>query len=358
MLQSIITGSGSYLPKKIVSNNSFEEVTFYDENREPITKPTQEIIQKFADITEIVERRYVDDDNMMNSDLSAEVGRLAIENAGIDKEELDYIIVAHNFGNIDAYERQVRIMPSISALTKHKLGIKNILCKPYDMTFGCPGWNEGMILADQLLKAKIAKKILVIGSETLSRSVDPYDRNCMIFSDGAAGVVLESRETDKEVGILNHFTRSDNGEEVLYLTTDTSLNPDYKGSKANIRMRGRKIYEYALTCVPQAIKKVIDSAGYTLTDINKVLIHQANAKMDHAILQRVFKLYGVKAIPEGFAPMTIQKFGNSSVATIPTMYDMIVKGNFPNQTLSSGDLVIFASVGAGMNINAILYKMP
>ena len=123
-------------------------------------------------------------------------------------------------------------------------------------------------------------------------------------------------------------------------------------------MKGRKVYEYALTYVPQAVKKVIDDAGYTISDINKVLIHQANAKMDHAILERVFKLYNLNDIPEGIAPMTIQKFGNSSVATIPTMYDMMVKGNFLNQTLNSNDLVVFASVGAGMNINAILYRMP
>lgn len=360
MLQSIITGSGSYLPKKIVPNSSFEGVIFYDENRQPITKPTPEVIQKFADITEITERRYVDNDDIMNSDMATEVGRLAILDAGINKEDLDYIIVAHNFGEIDAHERQIRIMPSISALTKHKLGVKNILCKPYDMNFGCPGWNEGMILADQFIKAGIAKKILVVGSETLSRSVDPFDRNCMIFSDGAAGVVLEAKESEAPVGILNHYTRSDNGEEISYLDTDTSLNPNYVGSKVNIRMKGRKIYEYALTHVPQAIKNVIDNSGYDIKDINKVLIHQANAKMDHAMLNRLFKLYGLSAkdIPEGIAPMTIQKFGNSSVATIPTMYDMMVKGNFENQTLNSGDLVIFASVGAGMNINAILYKMP
>lgn len=361
MLQSIITGSGSYLPNKIVPNSSFEQITFFDENREPLVKSTSEIIQKFADITEITERRYIEDDSVMNSDLAAEAGKLAIENAGIDKEELDYIIVAHNFGNIDSDERQVRITPSISALTKQKLGIKNTQCKPYDMVFGCPGWNEGVILADQFIKAGIAKKILVIGSETLSRSVDPFDRNCMIFSDGAAGVVLEGREkSDEPIGILNHYTRSDNGEEVFYLTTDKSLNPEYVGSKANIRMRGRKIYEYALKYVPQAIKKVIDDAGYTITDINKVLLHQANAKMDHAMLQRLFRLYGlpISSIPEGIAPMTIQKFGNSSVATIPTMYDMMAKGNFLNQTFKSNDLVIFASVGAGMNINAILYRMP
>ena len=361
MLQSIITGSGSYLPKKIVPNSEFENVVFYDEDGIPMAnKSTSEIIEKFADITEITERRYVDSDEIMNSDLAAEVARLAIDDAGIDKEELDYVIAAHNFGDIDVATKRVRIMPSISALIKYKLGIKNDQCRPYDMIFGCPGWNEGVILADMLIQSKNAKKILIVGSETLSRTVDPFDRNSMIFSDGAGAVVLEARETDKRVGILRHCTQSDNGDETFYLKMDASLNPEYQVSNANIRMNGRRIYEYALTHVPVAMKNIIDEEGLTINDINKMLIHQANAKMDYAILQRLFKLYDltIEDIPEGFAPMTIQKFGNSSVATIPTMYDMIVKGNFENQAFKSGDNVIFASVGAGMNINAILYRIP
>ncbi|MDR3273294.1 MAG: ketoacyl-ACP synthase III [Flavobacteriaceae bacterium] len=361
MLQSIITGSGSYLPKKTVSNSEFEDIVFYDEDYTPIAnKSTSEIIEKFVDITEITERRYVDNDGIMNSDLAAEAARFAIEDAGVNKEELDYVIVAHNFGDIDAAEKRVRLVPSLSALTKFKLGIKNSRCRPYDMIFGCPGWNEGMILADQLLKSGNAKKILVVGSETLSRTVDPFDRNSMIFSDGAGAVVVEARETNNRVGVLQHCTQSDNGIETFYLKMDVSLNPEYKVSNANISMNGRKIYEYALTYVPAAMKTIIDEEGLTITDIDKVLIHQANAKMDYAILQRLFKLYGLKSedIPEGFAPMTIQKFGNSSVATIPTMYDMISKGNFENQSFKSGDRVIFASVGSGMNINAILYRIP
>ena len=129
------------------------------------------------------------------------------------------------------------------------------------------------------------------------------------------------------------------------------------GAELFIKMDGRKVYEYALTYVPQVVKDSIDGAGLDIKDINKVLIHQANAKMDEAILVRIFRLYGVKEPPEGVMPMTIGKYGNNSVATIPIMYDKMLKGEFEGQTLQRGDNVVFASVGAGMNINSIVYRV-
>lgn len=360
MLQSIIIGSGSYIPKRIVKNEEFKNHTFFDESRNRIERPTEEIIEKFQNITEISERRWVDNDKISNSDIASEAAQKAIEDAKIDKETLDYVLVAHNFGNVNTKSFQTSIMPSMAALVKHNLKIKNNQCRPYDVNFGCPGWIEAMIIADQFLKAGVAKNILVIGSETLSRVVDLYDRNSMIFADGAAAVVLQAKETDKNIGILGHTTISDNVEEVFYLHTDSSLNPEVKDSETFIRMKGRKIYEYALRNVPLVAKKVIDITGLSIHDVKKILIHQANAKMDHAMVERLFKLYDIPAseIPNGIAPMTIQKFGNSSVATIPTLFDLIAKGQFEGQKFTSGDCIVFASVGAGMNINALVYKMP
>ncbi|MFC1798772.1 3-oxoacyl-[acyl-carrier-protein] synthase III C-terminal domain-containing protein, partial [Thermodesulfobacteriota bacterium] len=98
-------------------------------------------------------------------------------------------------------------------------------------------------------------------------------------------------------------------------------------------------------------------AGYTLTDVKKILVHQANQKMDEAILSRLFKLYQVNNIPDNIMPMTISWLGNSSVATLPTMFDLLLRGELDNHKLRSGDIVVFASVGAGMNINAMVYKM-
>jgi 3-oxoacyl-[acyl-carrier-protein] synthase-3 len=120
-------------------------------------------------------------------------------------------------------------------------------------------------------------------------------------------------------------------------------------------MYGRKIYEFALTNVPMAMKSCLDKSGVDIKDIKKILIHQANEKMDEAIVKRFYELYNM-TMPNGIMPMSIGKLGNSSVATVPTLYDMILKGNLENQEINKGDIIIFASVGAGMNINAIVYK--
>lgn len=354
MINSVITGSGHYLPNRIIKNDHFHEYEFYDENGERIQKPGHEITQKFEEITEIKERRYVED-NLLNSDIATFAAKKAIEEANINPEELDYIIVGHNFGDIDPIGRQIDIMPSISAKVKHKLGIKNLKCIPYDMTFGCPGWVESLILAHQFIQAKIAKKVLVIGSDTLSRASDPHDRSAMIFADGAGAVVLEAKEDDHKYGILSHETLSYTGDELSYLTNGLSLNPDYIGSLKNINMKGRKVYEFVLKNVPPALKALLDQTGLDIDDINKILLHQANAKMDHAMIERLYKSYGKKA-PKNIDPMTVQFLGNTSVATVPTMFDLIRKDELKPHQFNGNDKIIMASVGATMNINAVIYQ--
>lgn len=355
MPNTIIIGSGSYLPERVIERNHFSDSVFYDDNFVKIDKPNDEIIQKFVEITEIENRRYVDDD-LVNSDIGAKAAQIALDDAGIDKESLDYIISATNFGDVDLHGQQ-SFMPSLSAIIKNKLGIKNPKCINYDMIFGCPGWVEGMVLADTLIKSGKAKNILVVGSETLSRVTDPYDRNKMIFADGAGAVVVTDTE-EENVGIIAHNTLCFNGDELAYLENSHSLNPEADQTKKYIRMRGRKIYEFALKYVPDAMKQTIDSAGLTLDDIDKILLHQANAKMDHAMISRLFKLYGKSSYEHAVSPMTIQEFGNSSVATVPTMYDLIKKGKMEGHSFKDNSYILFASVGAGMNINAIVYKFP
>ena len=225
------------------------------------------------------------------------------------------------------------------------------------MIFGCPGWVEAMILADTLIKAKKAKLILVVGSEALSRVTDAFDRNKMIFADGAGAVVVKATD-DENVGIIADSTICDNDAELNYLENAPSLKRDEDRRPLYIRMHGRKIYEYALKNVPDAIKETIDKAGLTIDDIDKILIHQANAKMDYAMISRLHKLYGKTDYDHAIAPMTIQEFGNSSVATIPTMFDLIIKGEMKGHTFKEKGNIVFASVGAGMNINAIVYRFP
>ncbi|WP_418513973.1 3-oxoacyl-ACP synthase III family protein [Corallibacter sp.] len=347
-----ITGTGSYIPDTIEKNENFNQHIFLNSDGSSIDSSNKVIVEKFQDITGIAERRYAEP-HLVTSDLGAFAAERAIANANIDPEELDYIIVAHNFGDVKHNTIQSDILPCLAARIKHNLRIKNPKCVAYDILFGCPGWIEGVIQANAFIKSGIAKKCLVIGTETLSRVVDKHDRDSMIFSDGAGATVIEA--TDNEGGILAHETVSHTLDEAYYLYFGNSNNQNLCRDTRYIKMHGRKIYEFALSHVPQAMKSCLDKSGYSINDVKKIFIHQANEKMDEAILKRFYRLYRT-SIPDNIMPMSIQKFGNSSVATVPTLYDLVLHNKIENQSLSKGDVIIFASVGAGMHINAMVYK--
>lgn len=353
----MITGTGSYLPERRITNEDFINNVFYDPSGRKLEKDNREIVGKFLEITTISERRYVPDD-MNTSDIAYLAGKAAIEASGIDPETLDYIIVAHNFGDVTGCGGHTDIVPSLAARVKHKLGIINPEAVAYDMIFGCPGWLEALIQAHYFLKSGDAHRALVIGADVLSRIADPHDRDSMIYADGAGAVVLERKACEKPAGILAHKTRSDTLEhsQMLY------MGPSYHAQNGHedalfLKMHGRKLYQYALETVPQALKACLEKSGTPLKDIKKVLIHQANGKMDDAILKRLFELCGEEKITEGIMPMTISWLGNSSVATLPTLLDLILKGKMEGEHLSEGDTILFASVGAGMNVNALVYRM-
>lgn len=122
-------------------------------------------------------------------------------------------------------------------------------------------------------------------------------------------------------------------------------------------MHGRKLYQYAIENVPQTIKECLEKCNIHIGEIKKALIHQANGKMDDSILKRLFALYDIVDVPKDIMPMTISWLGNSSVATIPTLLDLILKNKLKPHKINIGDTLVFASVGAGMNINALIYKM-
>lgn len=348
-----ITGSGSYIPNRIVTNLDFAQHVFLNDDGTPLNYSNEVITEKFAQITGIEERRYVED-NLLTSDIAFFAAERAIEDSGIDRESLDYIIFAHNFGNVKSGAIQSDMLPSLAARVKHSLKIKNPKCVAYDILFGCPGWVEGVIQAQAYIKAGMAKKCLVIGAETLSRVVDMHDRDSMIYSDGAGATIIEASEEDG--GILAHETASFTYNEAYLLFFGNSFNTDHDPDVRYIKMHGRKIYEFALNHVPLAMKECLDKSGVDIKDLKKILIHQANEKMDEAIVSRFFKLYG-HTPTEHMMPMCIGKLGNSSVATIPTLYDLMVKKHIKNQQLNKGDVILFASVGSGMNINAFVYKM-
>lgn len=353
---TLITGTGSYIPTEVVTNPDFAGSKFYDTESKAFDLTHEEISEKFQAITGITERRYVSR-NLHASDIAVLAADKAIKDARIDPEELDHIIVAHDFGDIIKDTIQTDTVPSLASRVKHKLGIENPDCVAYDLIFGCPGWIQGVIHADSFIKNGIAKKCLVIGTETLSRVIDLHDRDSMIYSDGAGATIIEGTEEKEKRGILAFGTRSFTKEEAYYLYLGKSNIGDSDPKIRYIKMHGRKIYEFSLKYVPGLVQETIERSGLDIRDIKKIFIHQANEKMDQEIVKRLFRLNGIREVPADIMPMSIHKLGNNSVATVPTLLDLVKKERFGDHELEVGDHIVFASVGAGMNINAMVYKV-
>ena len=352
----VITGTGSYIPNKIVTNRDFAKNEFYDENGKAFDAPHDEITEKFKAITGIEERRYAESDQNA-SDLGTIAAQRAIADAGIDPETIDQIIVAQNFGDVKEGTIQTDIVPSLASRIKHNLKIENHNCVAHDIIFGCPGWIQGVIHAQSFIRSGMAKRCLVISAETLSRVIDMHDRDSMIYSDGAGAAIIEGVEGENKEGILSYTAATFAKEEAHFLFLGKSNITETDPKIRYIKMYGRKIYEFALTNVPTAMKDAMDKAGVDIHNLKKIFIHQANEKMDFEIIKRFYRLYKERNIPEGIMPMSIHKLGNSSVGTVPTLYDMVRKGTCEgDHKLNKGDLLLFASVGAGMNINAFVYR--
>jgi 3-oxoacyl-[acyl-carrier-protein] synthase-3 len=180
----------------------------------------------------------------------------------------------------------------------------------------------------------------------------------MIFSDGAGAVVVEAfSDRPGTAGIISASAQSYAMEELNYIYMGKSYAPEADKKVRYIKMLGRKVYEFALKRVPEAMKACLDTGGVDVKEVKKIFIHQANEKMDIAIIKAFYLLYGIKDIPVDIMPMNIHVLGNSSVATVPTLFDMVRKGMIANQEVHAGEVILFASVGAGMNINAICYRV-
>ena len=356
-IYSIIIGSGSYIPTRVVPNADFINNEFYGPDGLKLTKSNPVIIDQFEQITGIQERRYVTDD-LLTSDIASLAAREALTASKIDPETLDYIIVAHNFGDVRAGNSYTDMVPALASRVKNQLGITNPDTIAYDLPFGCAGWLQGMIQADGYIRSGDAKRALIIGAETLSRICDPHDRDSMIYADGAGAVILAATESEEPIGMISHVTKSYANELTYVLKMCKSAYPGYTGDRVFLNMQGRKLYEHVLKIVPGVIKECITKAGLSIEDMDKLLIHQANNKMDEAVLKQLYELYDLKSPSLDIMPMTISWLGNSSVATLPTLYDLIERNKFEGQEFTAGTMMVFAAVGAGVNVNAVVYKIP
>ena len=230
-LRTVIIGTGSSIPPLAIPNEAFLENTFFEDFDQPFPPDAApKIVAKLREITDIAERRYAGG-TQVASDLALEAASRALASAGIDPETLDYLILAHNLGDVQAGSPRSDLVPSLAARVKQQLRIANPACVCYDIAFGCPGWLQAVIQADYFLRSGDAKRALVIGAETLSRMSDPSDRDSMIYADGAGAVVLEARPSAEPIGILAHAVRSDTLEHARLLWMDRPYDPAVRFSQ-------------------------------------------------------------------------------------------------------------------------------
>lgn len=356
MTRTVIAGTGSYIPPVRVPNEAFLGHDFRGSDGARLNKSNEEILQQFESITGIRERRYIPE-HMYTSDIAFEAAKDALASSSVDPESLDYIVVAHNFGDVRRGGRS-DLVPALAARVKARLQIKTPKTVAFDLVFGCPGWLQGMIVADSLIKSGSARRVMVIGADTLSRISDPHDRDSLIYADGAGATILEASDAAADgAGVLAHVSRSDTLDHSSMLSMGPSYNEEVFLEAIFLKMEGRKLYRYALQTVAGSMKEALDAAGIELKDVRKILLHQANGKMDEAIVHELYSLAAVPQPPD-VLPMTISWLGNSSVATVPTLLDLIAKERLDGHRIASGDVILFASVGAGMHINAMVYRVP
>ncbi|MCO6510864.1 MAG: ketoacyl-ACP synthase III [Aridibacter famidurans] len=349
---SAIKGTGSALPELVVPNSEFHENIFYDKSGAALPVSGKEAAAKLESISGIRERRYVPFDQDSRP-LMTDAARKAVADSGLAPDDLDGIIVAHNAGNILIGEQAFHTVPNMAAYLKNALDVTNHECFAYDILFACPGWLQGVIQAHQSIESGDAENVLVVGIEVASRMLDPHDVDSMILGDGCGAAVFSKDGSGQ--GVISHATFSHANKDLENIYLGRSNKEGVPGS-CWFKMNGREVYRYATTWVPKVVKKALDRAGLGLADIGMFLFHQANEKLIEAVGNHLAELYGVEPESlEGKLPMTIQFLGNTSVATIPTMLDLILKGKLDGYSIDEGDTVVFASVGAGMHCNAVVY---
>lgn len=351
---SKITGTGSAMPKRIIKNDYFLQYDFYTKGGEKNPKDPKEIIQKLEEISGISERRFIGEDEESIA-LLEDASRKAIADAGLQPNELDGIIIAHNTANVRANLGDCfHTVPNVAAILKNQLAITNKDCPSYDILFGCPGWVEGFIQAHRMIQLGEAKHVLVAGVEVASRFLDPHDVDSMLMADGCGATIISADEHTQ--GVRSHATFSHAEDDLDSIILDGSLNKEQEGNLF-FKMQGQKVYKYATSQLPLVIKKAMDKINMTPREVDYFFFHQANAKMLKAIAGNLMKAFAITEVDYSQKiPSSISFLGNTSVATIPTLFDLVKNNEIEGFPLKKGQTYVFASVGAGMHCNAIIYQ--
>lgn len=322
MRRSVLLGTGSALPRRAVSNAEMAEMV--DTTDEWIVARTG------------IRNRYVAADDETTASLAVEASRNALDAAGIDAATIDLIVLATATPN--------QTFPATATLVQHELGCNGGVA--FDVAAVCSGFLYALGVADSMLRAGMAKRALVIGSETFSRILDWEDRTtCVLFGDGAGAIVLEAQESDAEQprGVLATKLHADGAHnELLYVDGG----PSTTGTVGKLRMKGKEVFKHAVTNLVDVLKEVLDATGVQPGEIDWVVPHQANARILDATARKL-------GLPNEKVIVTIDRHANTSAASVPLALDAAVRDG----RIKQGDLVMLEAMGGGFTWGASLIRM-
>lgn len=322
MIRSVIVGSGSALPQRVVDNAEMAKMV--DTSDEWIVERTG------------IRSRHIAGEGETTSTLATDAARAALEMAGIDPASIGLIVLATATPD--------QTFPATATLVQDALGCNG--CIAFDVHAVCSGFLYALGCADSMLRSGMAKRALVIGAETFSRILDWDDRTtCVLFGDGAGAVVLEAQECADESapGILATSLHADGAHNQLLFVDG---GPSTTGTVGKLRMKGREVFRHAVVNLADVLREVLEATGYTAADLDWVVPHQANARILDATARKL-------DLPAEKVIVTVDRHANTSAASVPLAFDTAWRDG----RIKPGDLVMFEAMGGGFTWGACLVRI-
>ena len=319
-MYSRIMATGSYLPEKVLTNADLEKI---------VDTTDQWIIERTG-----IKQRHIVADNQTTCDLAEAAARNAIEAADIDPQTIDLIIVATTTPD--------RVFPSTACLLQQRLDIHS--CPAFDIQAVCTGFIYALDIADKYIKTGVAKRVLVVGAESLSKIVDWTDRTtCVLFADGAGAVILEASE---EAGILSSHIHA-NGSYAELLTTNggvSETNPEGLDA-VHIQMKGNEVFKVAVNTLGRIVDETLQANNMQKSDIDWLVPHQANIRIINATARKL-------KMSTDHVVITVQNHGNTSAASVPLALDTAVRDG----RIKRGEILLLEAFGGGFTWGSALLK--
>ncbi len=321
MTYSRITGTGSFLPEKVLSNHDLENM---------VDTSNQWIVERTG-----ISQRHIAGDNESTCDLAEFAAKRAMESAGVNAGDIDLIIVATTTPD--------RVFPSTACLLQERLDIHH--CPAFDVQAVCTGFVYALSIADKFIQTNSAKCALVVGAETLSRVIDWTDRGtCVLFGDGAGAVVVSASETP---GIMSTHLHADGRYKDL-LTVPGGISSNYEAYKNNevfLEMKGSEVFKVAVKTLGSIVDETLAANKLEKKDIDWLVPHQANIRIINATAKKL-------RMPMDKVVTTVDRHGNTSAASIPLAFDSAVKDG----RIKAGETILMEAFGGGFTWGSVLLK--